>query len=54
MFLRNTLDEATIETFDQLNDSNGRLSSSAMRDVGKYLELPAWGLGSYPKVQLLP
>jgi type II secretory pathway pseudopilin PulG len=47
------LDDATTLNFS-IDDSQARLSTQAMRDVNKYLALPAWGNGSYPKVQLLP
>jgi hypothetical protein len=35
-----------------INTSNGRISSSAMRDTGIYLTLPNWTSGSYPKIEI--
>ena len=35
-------------------DSTGRLTTQAMRDTGRYLLLPDWAAGSYPKVELYP
>ena len=56
---RNYLDEATRASFDQVDDSTGKVSTQSMRDVGKYLLLPDWAPPAdavsvtYPKVQLL-
>ena len=32
--------------------ATGRITTDAMRQTGWYLTLPAWGSGSYPKVQM--
>jgi hypothetical protein len=47
------LDDGTRAAFTADN-GNGRLTSQIMRDAARYLTLPDWVSGSYPKVQLLP
>jgi type II secretory pathway pseudopilin PulG len=50
------LDDATLEDL-KVNNTTGRITSSAMGDAGRYLMLPNWEtdtLSKYPKVQLLP
>ncbi len=49
----NYLDEAT-RTSLTVDNSAGKITTQSMRDVGRYLTLPAWSSNSYPKVQLLP
>jgi prepilin-type N-terminal cleavage/methylation domain-containing protein len=46
----NYLDDATRTAFT-LDGNTGKLTSQAMRDTGRYLTLPDWAAGSFPKVQ---
>ncbi len=47
------LDEPSQALFSGDNGT-GRLTTQAMRDTNRYLLLPDWTTGSYPKVQLFP
>jgi prepilin-type N-terminal cleavage/methylation domain-containing protein len=46
----NYLDEATRGSLTY-DTGTGRLTTQAMRDTGRYLTLPNWAAGSFPKVQ---
>lgn len=51
------LDEATrtqSSTSVVVNNTNGRITTDAMRQSGYYLTLPDWDAGSFPKVRLSP
>lgn len=44
------LDEATRTSFS-FDTGSGKLTTQAMRDTGRYLTLPDWTAGSFPKIQ---
>ena len=45
------------DTYDHLatnTTDSAKVQSDAMRRIGKWVELPTWAAGSYPRVNLLP
>ncbi len=47
------LDGASVAHFTEFS-TGGVIRSNSMQQTGKYLQLPTWGAGTYPHVDLLP
>ncbi len=52
--IRTYMDNSNFGTNLVADDTNGRLTTEAMRQTNTYVTLPDWALGTYPKAQLLP
>jgi prepilin-type N-terminal cleavage/methylation domain-containing protein len=48
------LDSDTYDHFDDNTSDTAKVQSDAMKRIGKWVELPTWAAGSYPRVNLLP
>ena len=46
------LDDSTLNHFLDSTTRNNEISSGALGKTGQHIELPAWTLGSYPRVNL--
>jgi prepilin-type N-terminal cleavage/methylation domain-containing protein len=53
-FVREYLDPDTYSHFTTNTSDGTKLQSDAMKRAGKWIELPAWGVNSYPQVDLKP
>ncbi|MGI8602843.1 MAG: type II secretion system protein [Verrucomicrobiales bacterium] len=52
--IRDYLDADTYNHFATNTSDAAKVQSDAMKRAGKWIELPAWGLNSYPQVDLKP